>query len=62
MKTVKDMRDFFNSLTSNYDNVPIHVMRNKTKFMFDDEICFTLSTKKGRFGGEVTDETFLIID
>ena len=62
MKTIKEIRDFFNKLDSSYNNVPIHVKRNKTKFMFDDEICLMLGTKKGRFDGNVTDETFLIIE
>lgn len=62
MNTIKELRDFFNNLNSEYDNVPIHVNRNKTKFMFDNEICLMLGTKKGRFDGTVTDETFLLID
>lgn len=62
MKTVKEIRDFFNALSSDYDKVPLYMVRKKTRFMFDDEISFTLSQKKGRFDGNVTDETFLIID
>ena len=62
MKTIKELRKFFNELDSNYDDVPIHVVREKTKFMFDNDISLVLSTRKGRFDGNVTNETFLLIN
>ena len=34
----------------------------KTKFMFDNDISLVLSTRKGRFDGNVTNETFLLIN
>lgn len=62
MKTIGELKKFLNELDLCYDNVPIYVVREKTKFMFDDEISLTLSTRKGRFDGNVTEDTFLLIN
>lgn len=61
-KTIKNLRDFFNNLDSRYDNVPIFVVRKEDKFIPKDEIFFSFQTRVGRFDGNITDETFLLID